>query len=264
MKVGLALMIEALALLRRGGRVPNRRVVLFVTCDEEVGSHTSRAYIEEAARGAFAVLVPEPSLPGGRAKTSRKGVATYRLTAHGRAAHAGVEPEKGVNAIAELAHHITGLGQLADADGTTVSVGTVSGGTATNVIPAAASGTIDVRFPTMAARERVQNELSSLQPVTAGARLELEETDWRPPLERSEGVIALYQRARALAAELGFDLGEGGTGGGSDGCFTAALGIPTLDGLGAQGGGAHASDEHVLLADLPFRLAFYSLLLEQL
>ena len=264
MKAGVALMMEALDLLGRIRRTPNRPIVLLVTCDEEVGSHTSRALIEAAAVGAHAVLVPEPSLSNGRAKTSRKGVATYRLSAHGRAAHAGVEPEKGVNAIIELAHHITALPQLADADGTTVTVGTVSGGSATNVIPASASATIDVRFPTMAARTRVQEALRGLQPKTAGARLELQETEWRPPLERTAAVVALYQEARALAAELRFDLGEGGTGGGSDGCFTAALGIPTLDGLGAQGGGAHAVDEHVLVADLPFRLAFFSLLLERL
>ncbi len=264
MKAGVALMIEALALLKRSGRVPHRRVVLLITCDEEVGSGTSREHIEAAALGAHAVLVPEPALPGGRAKTSRKGVATYQLNAHGRAAHAGVEPEKGVNAILEIAGHLTRLPELSDSDGTTVTVGTVSGGTATNVIPAFATASIDVRFPSRAADLRVHDALKSLVPHHAGARLEVVQTDWRPPLERTEGVVALYQRARALAGELDFELGEGGTGGGSDGCFTAALGIPTLDGLGPQGGGAHAIDEHILLSDVPFRLAFYSLLLERL
>jgi glutamate carboxypeptidase len=264
MKAGVALMIGALALLRRTGRVPQRRVVLLITCDEEVGSATSRPHIEAEAAGAAAVLVPEPSLSGGRAKTSRKGVATYQLTAHGRAAHAGVEPEKGVNAIVELAHQLTRLPELTDADGTTVSVGTMQGGTATNVIPALATAAIDVRFPNAAADQRVRAALQNLEPRLPGARLELEQTDWRPPLVRNEGVVALYRRARELANELGFELGEGGTGGGSDGCLTAALGIPTLDGLGPQGGGAHSVDEHVLVADLPFRLAFFSLLLEQL
>jgi glutamate carboxypeptidase len=264
MKAGVALMVEALALLRRNGRVPHRRVVLLITCDEEIGSGTSREHIEAAARDAEYVLVPEPALSGGRAKTSRKGVATYRLTAHGRAAHAGVEPEKGVNAIIELAHQLTRLPELNDGDGTTVTVGEIRGGTATNVIPALATAAIDVRFPTQAADVRVHEALAHLEPRNKAARLELEQTDWRPPLERNEGVIALYEQARTLASELDFDLGEGGTGGGSDGCFTAALGVPTLDGLGPQGGGAHAIDEHVLVADLPLRLAFYALMLERL
>jgi glutamate carboxypeptidase len=265
MKSGLTLMLEALAWLKQSGRSPARRVQMLVTCDEEIGSHSSRELIESSARGAHTVLVPEPSLPGGKVKTSRKGVATFRLKAHGKAAHAGIEPEKGVSAITELANQILALQALAHpGEGTTVTVGTVSGGTATNVIPALAEAGIDVRYARTSEGERVQRAILSSQAITPNARVEVQALDVRPPLERTNAVIELYQHARDLARELKFDLGEGSTGGGSDGCLTAALGVPTLDGLGPQGGGAHAIDEHILLSDLPFRLAFYAALLERL
>ncbi len=265
MKAGLALMIEALATLRRSGRSTARPVRMLVTCDEEVGSHTARAVIEEQARGAHAVLVPEPALPGGRAKTSRKGVATYRLTTHGRAAHAGIEPERGVNAIDELVHQLLAVQALAEPSlGTTVLVSTVNGGTVSNVVPAQATATIDARFSLTTEGERIQRALLALTPHDARAGLDVQQVDTRPPLERTPAVVVLFERARALAAALGFALGEGDTGGGSDGCLTAALGIATLDGIGPQGGGAHAADEHIRVQDLPFRLAFYASLLEQL
>ena len=265
MKSGVALMIEALALLERTGRTTQRPIRLLITCDEEVGSHTSRSLIESNARGAQAVLVPEPSLPGGKAKTSRKGVASYRLTAHGRAAHAGIEPERGINAITELIQQILAVHALEDTQrGTTVNVSTIKGGTASNVIPAEATASIDVRFAQAEEGERIDRALFALKPHLPGATLDLVQVDTRPPLERTAAVVALYEQARGIAAGLEFDLGEGGTGGGSDGCLTAALGIPTLDGLGPQGGGAHARDEHILTSDLPFRLAFYAALLEQL
>lgn len=264
MKSGVVLMLEALGGLLRSGRL-RRAVHVLITCDEEIGSHTSRAIIEDEARQAQLVLVPEPSLPGGKVKTSRKGVATYAMTARGRAAHAGIEPERGINAIAELAHQIISLDAIANpATGSTVSVGTIKGGTATNTIPAEASAAVDVRYSSAAEAGRVHAALMQRTPTIGGASVEVVQTEARPPLERTEKVIALYQQARALAAELEFDLGEGSTGGGSDGCLSAAVGTPTLDGLGAQGGGAHAIDEHVLLADLPLRLAFYMLLLERL
>jgi glutamate carboxypeptidase len=265
MKSGLTLMLEALALLKQSGRSPQRRVQMLVTCDEEIGSHSSRQLIESAARGAHTVLVPEPSLPGGKAKTARKGVATFRIKAHGRAAHAGIEPEKGVSAITELAHQILALQALANTqDGTTVTVGTISGGTATNVIPALAEAGVDVRYVRRSEAERVQRAILAARAVTPNARVEVQAIDVRPPLERTDAVVNLYQRAREIAGELKFDLGEGSTGGGSDGCLTAALGVPTLDGLGPQGGGAHAIDEHIQLSDVPFRLAFYAALLERL
>lgn len=264
MKSGLALMIEALAQLHGLLRLHSRIRVL-VTCDEEIGSHTSRALIEAEARKARAVLVPEPSLPNGGVKTSRKGVATYTITARGRAAHAGLAPQTGINAINELAHQVIVLQDIADAElGTTLSVGTIQGGTATNVVPAEAVAAVDVRFGSAAEAARVDQALHALQPRLAGASLAVRQTESRPPLERSERVIALYQRARALAAELSFDLKEGGTGGGSDGSLAAAVGAATLDGLGPQGAGAHAIDEHVILSDLPFRLRLYTLLLDRL
>jgi glutamate carboxypeptidase len=265
MKSGLTLMLEAIALLQRTGTPVKRPIRMLVTCDEEIGSHTSREAIEATARGARAVLVPEPSLPGGKAKTARKGVATFRLIAHGRAAHAGIEPEKGVNAILEIAQQIVALQALGNRDlGTTVSVGTVNGGTSTNVVPAHAEANIDVRFAQSSEGERVQHALLNLRPLVSGASVEVKPVDTRPPLERTPAVVGVYEQARSIARDLGYDLGEASTGGGSDGCLTAAIGVPTLDGIGPQGGGAHAVDEHVLIADLPFRLALFVQLLQSL
>lgn len=265
MKAGVAVLAEIFDLFRETGTLPTRPVVALITCDEEEGSISSRALIEETARGAEAVLVLEPPLRGGGAKTMRKGVAVYTLRIHGRPSHAGLEPEKGVSAILELAHqlvHISGL--AAPERGTTINAGVIGGGTASNVVPAEAWAEIDVRFTSMREFERVDAALRALQAVVAGATLEIEGGCNRPPLERSEGVIRLYERARTIAEELGFDLPEGAAGGGSDGNFTAALGVPTLDGLGVQGDGAHATDEHILIADLPRRTALLGRLLETL
>lgn len=266
MKSGLAVAIEALAQLRHAGARPARPVRVLVTCDEEVGSTTSRPLIETLARDAAATLVLEPSLPGGAAKTARKGVGVYRLRFTGRAAHAGVDPEKGVSAVLEMAHQTLALHALAaPARGTTVSVGPVRGGTVSNVIPADAEAEVDVRFSTLDEGERVDAAIRALRPVLPGAGVAVVQGGInRPPLERTDAVVALYRTARDLARELGFDVPEGSTGGGSDGCFTAALGIPTLDGLGPQGGGAHAIDEHIVIADLPRRVALVRRLLEAL
>lgn len=265
MKAGLAVLTEALLLLHEAGTPPRRPLRVLITCDEEVGSGTSRALIEETARTTAATLVLEPPLPGGRAKTARKGVATYTLEVQGRAAHAGVEPERGVSAIRELATQIDRIDRLAAPErGTTINFGVISGGTAGNVVPSLAAVEIDVRFTTSAEGERVDAALRALEPALPGAKLFLEGGVNRPPLERTEGVIALYQRAREIAAEIGFELGEGSTGGGSDGSFTAAIGIPTLDGLGVDGGGAHSTDEHIILADLAPRVALVRRLLERL
>jgi glutamate carboxypeptidase len=265
MKAGLAVLTEALLLLREAGVPPRRPVLVLITCDEEVGSGSSRALIEETARGVVATLVLEPPLRGGAAKTARKGVGSYMLRVGGRAAHAGVEPERGISAIRELAAQIGRIDALAAPElGTTINFGVISGGTAGNVVPAEAAVEIDVRFATAAEGERVDAALRVLEPVLPGAVLVLEGGVNRPPLERSTGVIALYEQARALAAELGFELEEGATGGGSDGCFTAAIGIPTLDGLGVDGGGAHSTDEHILLTDLAPRVALVRRLLERL
>ena len=265
MKAGIAVVIEALALLVGRGTRPRRTVRLLVTCDEEIGSHASRALIRDAARGAAVALVPEPSLPDGSVKTRRKGVSTYRLDVAGRAAHAGVDPERAISAVAELAHQILSVLDAADhTRGTTINVGVIQGGTASNVVAASATAAIDVRFVTPDEGERVDRALAVLTPRLPGAVLRIERTETRPPLVRTDAVVRLYEHARAQAAALGVSLGEGATGGGSDGSLIAMHGLPVLDGLGPRGGGAHAVDEHILIDDLPFRLALFSRLLETL
>jgi glutamate carboxypeptidase len=265
MKAGLAVVVEALALLHRAGERPQRPVHLLATCDEEIGSHSSRALIEDGARNACCVLVPEPCRPDGGAKTARKGVGVYTLHAMGVAVHAGIEGGRGVNAIVELAHQVLGLAKLADREqGTMLNAGVIRGGTASNVVPASARVEIDVRFRTLEEGERVAAALHALEPVLPGAGLRLEGGINRPPLERTTGVVKLYRKARELAEALGFDLPEGETGGASDGCFTAALGVPTLDGLGVLGDGAHALHEHVVIEDVPRRVALFGRLFQTL
>ena len=265
MKGGWACALEALAQLREAGAAPRRPVLILATCDEETGSETSRSLIEKLAVECHAVLVPEPPFPDGSAKTRRKGVSWYQLTVHGRASHAGLAPEDGVNAVVELAHQALAVVALADpASGTTVTVTEADGGTATNVVPARASMGVDVRFTTGAEADRVDVAMRSLEPVLDGASLGLEGGINRPPMERTEGVAALYARARDLAAEAGWELGEGQSGGASDGSLTAGLGVPTLDGIGPVGAGAHAEDEHVEVADLGRRVTLYRRLLEAL
>ena len=265
MKTGAALFIEALAVLREQGRAPRRPLTFLITCDEEVGSHSARPLIEQAARTAAAVLVPEPCLPDGGVKTARKGVATYRLRTTGRAGHAGLDPGVAVSAIAELLDQCLAAQALARHElGTTVNIGLIGGGIATNVVAGEAWAGIDVRLAVPAEGERVHGALLDLQPVRAGAAVQVVQTETRPPLVRTEPIVRLYQQARALAAELGVDLTEGASGGGSDGSLAAFWGAPTLDGLGARGGGAHTASEHVLVEDLPFRLALHRALLDRL
>lgn len=265
MKGGIACMLEALARVREAGTGPRRPVVLLATCDEETGSATSRGLIEELAAGAHAVLVPEPPLPGGLAKTRRKGVAGYRIQARGRASHAGLTPEEGINAIVEIAHQVLAITALADpAAGTTTSVGLIEGGTTTNVVPAAARADVDVRFTSAAEAERIDAAVRALEPVLPGASVEVTGGINRPPMERTEATAALFDLARTIAAGDGWELGEGLSGGASDGSFTAALGIPTLDGIGLDGAGAHARDEHILIDALPRRVRLFGRLLERL
>jgi glutamate carboxypeptidase len=235
------------------------------TTDEEVGSGTSRGRIEAEARSAKAVLVLEPSLPGGAVKTRRKGCGEFVLTVHGVSAHAGIDPSKGASAIHELAHQILALQALADpARGISVNVGLVSGGSRPNVVAEQARAVIDLRVETLADAREVEAAVRALQPRHPAVRLSVSGGVERPPLERSEAVVRLYEVARGVARELGRDLDEGGTGGGSDGNFTAALGVPTLDGLGPQGDGAHALHEHVLLEDLAWRTVFLARLLSRM
>jgi glutamate carboxypeptidase len=233
----------------------DRHIVFLCTSDEEVGSVTSRHAIEAEAGGAAAVLVLEPS-HGGALKTSRKGVAAFHVVVTGRAAHAGLNPEAGLSAVEELAHLIIALHRLADPDtGSTVNVGVAYGGTRPNVIAAEAAAEVDVRFSSQQEAERLTQAVLGLRPRRDGVELSVTGGVNRPPMERSAQVAALYERARSIAADLGFALGEVAVGGGSDGNFCAALGVPVLDGLGAVGGGAHARSEHVVLDAMPLRAA---------
>jgi glutamate carboxypeptidase len=265
MKAGLAVAIEALCWMFEQGRRPRRPVHVLVTCDEEIGSHSAVQLIVEQARAAAAVLVPEPSLPDGGVKTFRKGVVTYDVRARGRAAHAGIDGASAVSATAELVRALARALGLADHDrGTTINIGTLGGGTASNVVAAEAWATIDVRLAEIAEGDRVHRALTALRATHPDAAVVVERTESRPPLVRTDAIAALYHQARTLAAELGADLTEGGSGGGSDGSIAAAAGAATLDGLGPRGGGAHADDEHILIADLPFRFALMARLLEVL
>jgi glutamate carboxypeptidase len=265
MKAGLAVAIEALCWMFEQGRRPRRPVHVLVTCDEEIGSHSAVQLIVEQARAAAAVLVPEPSLPDGGVKTFRKGVVTYDVRARGRAAHAGIDGASAVSATAELVRALGRALGLADHDrGTTINIGTLGGGTASNVVAAEAWATVDVRLAEIAEGDRVHRALTALRATHPEAAVVVERTESRPPLVRTDAIAALYHQARTLAAELGADLTEGGSGGGSDGSIAAAAGAATLDGLGPRGGGAHADDEHILIADLPFRFALMARLLEVL
>ena len=260
MKAGI---VEAAFALERAR--PKRPVVVLSTSDEEIGSASSRALIEETARHAVAVLVLEPAASGGAIKTARKGIADFVLEVFGRAAHAGVEPQKGISAIEELAHQVLALKAIADAgSGTTINVGVVQGGTRPNVVAAQARAEIDVRFNRASEAERIVAAIQGLQPQLAEARLRISGGVDRPPMERSPGVVRLAQLAQRLAADVGFPLSETSTGGASDGNFTAAMGVPTLDGLGPDGGGAHADSEHLLVESWLRRTQLLRLLIEAL
>lgn len=241
-----------------------RPVTVLITSDEEVGSPTSRALIEEEARRSAYVLVMESPLPGGVLKTSRKGVGSLELTVTGRAAHAGVEPERGISAILELAHQTVFLHGLTDwKQGTTVNVGVVQGGTVSNVVAAQATAQIDLRAWTQIEADRVMTAIRGLTPVTPGATLQVSGEWNRPPLERS-ATADLFARTQLIGRQLGLALAEGATGGGSDGNFTGALGIPTLDGLGVPGHGAHADHEHIEVDEIAGRAALLTALLVKL
>ncbi len=263
MKAGIAIgMLATRALLETDTRL-SRRIVMLWTADEEVGSLTSREAIEEEARRSDAVLVLEPSLPGGAVKTSRKGCGGYEVLIRGISAHAGIEPQKGASALQELAHQVIRINAFQDlARGVSVNVVQASGGSRSNVIPEEARATVDVRVPTMELAAEIDRAFAALAPVDPRTRISVTGGFDRPLLERSAAVMRLYEQARRAARELGGDLDEGGTGGGSDGNFTAALGIPTLDGLGAVGDGAHALHEHVEIDALPDRAALVAALIQ--
>lgn len=254
MKANCALAVEVIKACVTVGTRPKRPVVLLLTCDEETGSKTGRHLIEAEARRAHAVLVLEPPAAGGKAKTGRKGTGMFTIEAHGRAAHAGLEPEKGASAVLELAYQTVKLHGLNDhLGGITVNVGEFNGGTLSNVVPAFARAEVDVRFSTSQEAAKIETEIRGLKPLNDRVQLIVKGGINRPPLERSESVLKLYAHAKSIAQEIGFELGETQVGGASDGNFAAAAGATVLDGLGVNGDGAHADHEHIEISDLPRR-----------
>jgi glutamate carboxypeptidase len=255
MKGGLTIALLAMRALAESGPPPRRIVCLFTT-DEEVGSGTSRALIEREALRSEAVLVLEPALPGGGLKTWRKGVGEFCLEVQGVPAHAGADPDKGASAIVELAHQIAQLEALNDcARGISVNVGVISGGTRSNVVAERATAIVDVRMVRQEDAAGTEQAIRGLRPRDARVSLAIGGGMNRPPMERLEGAVRLFGLAREAGRAIGIELEEGGTGGASDGNFTAALGVPTLDGLGAVGDGAHALHEHVVIESIPVRAA---------
>ncbi len=262
MKGGIVQAFLAMKALVDLGIKPSKRIVVLLNTDEEIGSPTSRPIIEEEAKKSRCVFVLEPPV-GTAIKTFRKGVGMFRVKATGRPAHAGADPEKGISAIGEMAHQVLKLHALNNREtGTTVNVGVINGGTRSNVVAAECNIQVDLRVKSAVEAERVVPEIMNLKPVLEGAKLEVTGGMNRPPMERTPKIVEMYQKAKSLAAELGFDLPETGTGGGSDGNFTAALGVPTLDGLGSVGEGGHGPVEFVIAEHMPQRAALLTRLFE--
>jgi len=265
MKANLALALEALRACEATAACPQSPVTILFTCDEESGSPSGRALVEAEAKSARAVLVLEPPASAGRVKTARKGTGMFTLKVHGRAAHAGLEPEKGVSAVLELARQTIRLHNLNNSEtGTTVMVTVAHGGTHSNVVPDEAEAEIDVRFSSTAEAGRVEYAILNLEPFDERARLDVGGGINRPPLERTAVVESLYERARGLATLLDFELGEASVGGASDGNFVGALGVPVLDGLGIEGDGAHAAHEHIIVDNISRQGALLSALIASL
>ena len=258
MKGGIALALHVMDALQgwTDGKLRNPISILLVS-DEEVGSMSSRKITEKLARNASAVLVLEPAAGlKGAVKTARKGVGEYTMRVEGAAAHAGLDPQKGHSAILELSRQVLRLSELANgSNGTTLNAGVIRGGTRSNVVPEEAEAVIDVRITTKNAGEDLDSKLKALQPFDRECKVIVSGGINRPPLERTPGVISLFAKASQVAKELEWNLEEASVGGGSDGNFTAALGIPTLDGLGVVGEGAHSTEEFILESELPRRAA---------
>lgn len=265
MKTGIAQMLFAIDALKavRGGL--SRPVTILLVTDEEVGSESSRAITEGIASECAAVFVLEPSFGlQGALKTSRKGVGDFTVRVQGKASHAGLDFEKGASAILELSRQLLNIAKFTDLkDGITVNPGVIRGGTRNNVIAAEASADVDMRITQLAQAAALEKKFRSLKPIDKRCKLEVEGGLNRPPLERTEAVAKLFALARSIGNELGLKLKEASVGGGSDGNFTAALGIPTLDGLGAPGEGAHAVNESVLIDQLVTRTALLARLIEE-
>jgi len=256
MKANCALMMEVLRALERLQLKPQRAVTIILTCDEEVGSQTGWPLMEQMVKRAETrcAFVLEPPAPGGCVKTGRKGTGIYSIRVEGKAAHAGLDPEKGASAVLELARQIELLHAInRSGSGITVNVGVIHGGTRSNVVAAEAGGEIDVRFSTETEAEEVDHLLKNLKPIDERAKVFVSGGINRPPLERTAAVAELFETARSIGAMIDFELGEAQVGGASDGNFLAAMGIPVLDGLGVSGDGAHANHEHILADDIAVR-----------
>ena len=254
MKSGIALMLSAIEALRAWhGELP-RPITVFLVSDEEVGSYSSRRITETLARESAAVLVLEPAGPRGAVKTARKGVGEYTLQVQGVASHAGLDPGKGHSAIVELARQIPALWKLNDLQGgVSVNPGVIRGGTRTNVIAAEATVEIDVRIKMAKQAAALDRKIRALKPFDRHCKLSIEGGINRMPMERTAGVAVLYKKAKEIASQRNWKLEEAAVGGGSDGNFTAGIGIPTLDGMGGVGTGAHALHEHIVISELPSR-----------
>ena len=256
MKGGIAIFMTAVRGLRESRAWPSRPLTALITSDEEIGSSTSRALIENLARSAALVLCLEPALAGGKLKTARKGTGSIQLVARGRAAHAGAAHEQGRNAIEELAYHILAAQRLTDyANGTTANVGVVRGGTRPNVVPEEARAEVDLRIISQSEAERLSVWAAGLRPVLEGTSITARVEFDRPPMPRDANMAATFEKAQGIAGQLGLVLEEGATGGGSDANFVAPLGVPVLDGLGVCGDGAHSEREYIEIESLPERTA---------
>jgi glutamate carboxypeptidase len=257
--------LEIIRALRELQLHPKHPLILLLTCDEETGSHNGRALVEAAARDARAVFVLEPPATGGRVKTGRKGTGIFTIHAHGRAAHAGLEPEKGASAVLELARQTEHLHSLNDASGgIRVTVGVFHGGTLSNVVPADAHIQVDVRFGNAEEAAYIEKQIRGIKPFDERVQLLVSGGINRPPLERTNSVMELYSLAQQIGGKLGLQLGEAQVGGASDGNFAAAAGAPVLDGLGIEGDGAHAVHEHIVLNNIPVRGALLAALIASL
>ncbi len=261
MKANIVLVLEVLYLFSEFNLKPKRPITILLSCDEEIGSPTGKELVEREANLAEFCLVCEPSA-NGKVKTGRKGTGMFTLKTHGIPAHAGLEPEKGASAILEISRQIPLIQELNDLEnGTTANVCTIRGGTTSNVIPEYASCEIDVRFTRKSEAERIENTLKNLKSFDEKVSLEIVGEVNRPPMERTEKVVELFEKARKLAAGFDYNLEETQVGGASDGNFVGALDVPVLDGLGIAGNGAHTLEEFVFIEDIPNRATLLTLLL---
>ncbi len=262
MKGSLVMLFYSLATLRSLNLKPEKKITVFINSAEETGYRGAQEVIRKIARRSSSVLCLEPAIPGGALKVERKGRLVVRLTVHGRAAHAGT-PEKGANACEELVAQLTKLKRLRTAE-TSVNIGRLQGGDKPNVVPASASALLDIRFWKSRDRDRITNILKELSPTIKGTRVKFSVENSTPPMERTKASLALFERASQLASSLGMTLKSGKTGGGSDASIASGLGVPVLDGLGPDGEGIHAENEHLLLPSLVERTALLTVLLKGL